>query len=47
MLDFMYLIDKELLKTAMAYIDHNRHDHIHNACTSQEAATCLIAVMDL
>lgn len=47
MLDFMYLIDKELIKTTMAYIDHNRHDHIHNGHISQEAATCLMVVMDL
>lgn len=26
MLGFIYLIDKELVKTAMTYIDHNRHD---------------------
>lgn len=32
---------------AMAYIDHNRRNHINNACTSWEAATCLMAVKDI
>lgn len=31
----------------MACIDHNRHNPINNACISQEAATCLIAVMNI
>lgn len=47
MFGFMYLVVKELVKTVIAYIDHNSHGHNHNAHTSQEVATCLIAVMDL
>lgn len=41
----MYLIDKQIVKTVMVYIDHNGHNHINNACTSQEEVTCFITVI--
>lgn len=43
---WLYVFDKELVKTAMVCIDYKRHN-CTNACTLQEAATCLIAVVSI
>lgn len=42
----LYVFNKELVRTAMVYIDYNRLNR-NNACTLQEVATCLIAVVSI